>query len=123
MKLYWKGFRFFAIPFAAAFALIAAASSKEGEKADLVLRNGKIVTVDPGRPHAEAIAVRGDTILAVGSNKEIAPYVGEKTQVIELAGKLTIPGFIEGHGHFTGIGQAKMNLDLMAVKNWGTLLK
>ncbi len=122
MKLYWKGFRFFAIPFAAAFALIAAASSKEGEKADLVLRNGKIVTVDPGRPHAEAIAVRGDTILAVGSNKEIAPYVGEKTQVIELAGKLTIPGFIEGHGHFTGIGQAKMNLDLMAVKNWDQIV-
>ncbi len=88
------------------------------QPADLVLRNGKIVTVDPARPHAEALAIRGDIITAVGTNKEVQAYIGPNTRVIDLGGKPAVPGFIEGHGHFTGIGQAKMNLDLMSVKNW-----
>jgi hypothetical protein len=82
------------------------------------LRNGKIVTVDPARPQAAALALRGDSITAVGTDKEIQPYVGRNTRVIDLGGKLAIPGFIEGHGHFTGLGQARMNLDLMKIKNW-----
>ncbi len=90
----------------------------QNESATLVLYNGKIVTVDERLPLAQAIAVRGDRILAVGSNDEIQRYVASSTQVIDLAGRLAIPGFIEGHGHFLGIGQAKMILDLMNVKNW-----
>ena len=86
--------------------------------ADLVLRNGKIATVDPARPAAQALAVRGDTIAGVGTDKDIQGYIGPNTRVIDLGGKLAIPGFIEGHGHFTGIGQAKMNLDLTAVNSW-----
>ncbi|MFQ5929155.1 MAG: amidohydrolase [Acidobacteriota bacterium] len=76
------------------------------------------MTVDPIRPEAQALAVRGDTILAVGTTKEIEPYIGSRTEVIDLQGKLAVPGFIEGHGHFMGIGEAKTNLDLMKVKNW-----
>jgi len=86
--------------------------------ADLVLRGGRIATVDELQPEAEAIAVRGDTIVAVGSNDEIAAYIGSATRVLELDGMLAIPGFIEGHGHFTGIGNAKLQLDLMNVANW-----
>lgn len=92
------------------------------DTATLVLRNGKIVTVDDRQPQAQAIAVRGDKILAVGSNAEIERYLGRATQVIDLQGKLAIPGFIEGHGHFTGIGAAKMNLDLMKVKSWDEIV-
>lgn len=88
------------------------------EPADLVLRNGKIVTVDSARPEAAALAARGDTIVAIGSDREVAPYVGASTRIIDLQGRLAVPGFIEGHGHFLGIGQAKMNLELMAVRNW-----
>jgi predicted amidohydrolase YtcJ len=92
------------------------------EFATLVLRNGKIVTVDERLPLGQAIAVRGDRILAVGSNDEIQRYITSSTQVIDLAGKLAIPGFIEGHGHFLGIGQAKMILDLMNVKTWDEIV-
>ncbi|MEX1275157.1 MAG: amidohydrolase [Bacteroidota bacterium] len=88
------------------------------EPADLVLRNGKIVTVDDKKPEAEAVAIRGDLIVAVGSNDEIQRHIGPSTEVIDLEGKLAIPGFIEGHGHFMGIGQAKMNLNLMHVRDW-----
>jgi hypothetical protein len=88
------------------------------ESADLVLTNGKIVTVDPSLPEAEALAVKGDTIVAVGTAEEIAAHIGAKTDVIDLGGNLTIPGFIEGHGHFLGVGEAKMILDLTTAKSW-----
>ena len=88
------------------------------ESARLVLTNGKIVTVDPSLPEVEALAVSGDTIMAVGTSEEIAAYIGGETQVIDLEGRLAIPGFIEGHGHFLGIGEAKMILDLTTTSSW-----
>ncbi|CAN5818379.1 amidohydrolase [soil metagenome] len=96
----------------------ACAAGPTVEPADLVLRNGHIVTVDDSQPEAQAVAIRGHTIVAVGTDDEIAQYIGADTEVIDLAGRLAMPGFIEGHGHFMGLGQAKMNLDLMGVRNW-----
>ena len=92
------------------------------QPADLVLRNGTIVTVDEQKPEAEALAARGDRIIAVGTNKEIQSYVGPKTTVIDLKGRLAIPGFIDAHAHFMGIGQAKMNLDLTKARNWDEIV-
>ncbi len=92
------------------------------EPADLVLKNGKIVTVDESVPEAQAVAVRGDVIVAVGSDKMIESYIGEATQVVNLNGKLAIPGFIDSHGHFTSIGQSKMQLNFMDVKNWDEII-
>ena len=86
--------------------------------ADLVLLDGKVVTVDDNVPEGQAIAMKGDTILAVGSNRAIRAYVGAETEVIDLDGSLAIPGFIDSHVHFTGIGQSKMQLNLMDVSNW-----
>ena len=86
--------------------------------ADLVLTNGRVVTVDAEHPEAEAVAVMGDTIAAVGTSAEIAAFIGEDTRVIDLDGKLAIPGFIEGHGHFLGLGQAQMILDLTKASSW-----
>ncbi len=86
--------------------------------ADLVLTNGRVVTVDAEHPEAEAVAVMGDTIVAVGASAKIAAFIGEDTRVIDLDGKLAIPGFIEGHGHFLGLGQAQMILDLTKASSW-----
>ena len=91
--------------------------------ADLVLRNGKVVTVDDARPEAEAIAVSGDAIAAVGSNQEIQKYVGSSTKAIDLKGALAIPGLIDAHVHFTGVGQAAMSLKLATAKEWDDIVR
>jgi len=90
--------------------------------ADLVLRGGKIVTLDAQTPEGTALAARNGAIVAVGTDAAIARYIGPSTQVIDLAGQLAIPGFIEGHGHFTGIGDNKLNLDLMGTKSWDEIV-
>ncbi len=90
--------------------------------ADLVLRNGKIVTLDPANPQAQAIAITAGKIVAVGSNAQIAAQIQPSTKVIDLQGSLAIPGLIEGHGHFTGVGQMKMNLNLRDAKNWNQIV-
>lgn len=96
--------------------------AQKKEPADLVLRNGKIVTVDEGKPEAQALAIRGDIIVAIGSNRQIKPYINQETEVIDLEGKLAIPGFIDAHGHFTSLGESKLELDLMKVKNWDEIV-
>lgn len=103
-------------------AACGAAPSVDSDAADLVLRGGRVVTVDDARPDAEAIAVKDDTIVAVGTNEEIARYIGGSTEVIELDGMMAMPGFIESHAHFTGIGDAKLQLDLMNVGNWDEIV-
>ena len=90
--------------------------------ADLVLRGGTVATVDPAIGNQQAIAVSGYRITAVGSNDEIAAYIGPETRVIELNGRFVMPGFIEGHGHFMGLGRAKQILDLSRVKNWNEVV-
>src|SRR5262245_34632995 len=93
-----------------------------GEAATLILRNGKVVTVDSAHPEAQAVAVRGATILAVGSNREIDRFKGDSTEVIDLNGRLAIPGFVESHGHYMGLGRAKMILDLTKAKRWDDIV-
>ena len=104
-------------------AAAALAACAEGpEPADLVLINGKVVTVDDLHPDAEAVAMRGDRIVAVGTNAEIDALVGSGTEVVDLEGRLAVPGFIEGHGHYTSLGRAKMILDFNAVSTWDEIV-
>ena len=90
--------------------------------ADLVLRGGKIVTLDAQTPEGTALAARNGAIVAVGTDAAMARYIGPATQVIDLAGKLAIPGFIEGHAHFNNLGESKINLDLMNTKSWDEIV-
>jgi predicted amidohydrolase YtcJ len=106
----------------ALLSIAACVPSPPQEPADLVLRNGRVVTVDESRPEANALAVRGGRIVAVGSNEEVETYIGPETEVIDLEGRLAMPGFIEGHGHFMGLGNAKMILDLTKVKDWNEIV-
>src|SRR5688500_13612570 len=113
---------FAAVAFVAFRVATHAPALAQQASADLVLINGRIVTVDDARPEAQAIAVRGDTIAAIGTTAEIQKLVGSSTKVIDLKGQLAIPGFIEGHGHFTGLGEGLMNLNLMPMKSWQEIL-
>jgi len=101
-----------------ALALLASACASRVPPADMVLRHGTFVTMEATRPSAEALAITGGHITAVGSDADIQRYVGTKTNVIDLGGHLAIPGFIESHGHFTGLGMALTELDLMGVPSW-----
>jgi len=93
------------------------------EAADMVLTNGKVVTVDSSLPEAEAVAIRGHTILAVGTSAEMAAYVGEGTQLIDLEGRLAVPGFIDAHGHYMGLGHSKLILDLTKAESWDEIVQ
>ena len=90
--------------------------------ADLVIRGGRIVTVDDARPEAQAMAVNGDTITALGSEQDIKPYVGPNTKVIDLKGALATPGFIDAHLHFTGVGEAAKSLKLAPAATWDEIV-
>jgi predicted amidohydrolase YtcJ len=91
--------------------------------ADLVLTNGRIVTVEDARPEVEALAVSGDRIMALGTAAEIKPMIGPGTRVVDLQGQLAIPGFIESHGHFSGVGGAQLQLNLMNVQSWDEIVR
>jgi predicted amidohydrolase YtcJ len=115
--------RLLAAAFVGAVALPASDLAAQSEPADLVLLNGRIVTVDPDRPEARALATRGQWIIAVGDDAEVRAHVGPDTRVIDLEGRLAIPGFVEGHGHFLGLGSARMILDLARPDTWEELVE
>ncbi|MCG8319466.1 MAG: amidohydrolase [Cytophagales bacterium] len=91
------------------------------EVADLVIKNGNIYTVNSASPKAGAVAVTGGVIVDVGANETIDRWIGKDTEVIDLQGKTMTPGLIEGHGHFLGMGQAKLNLELLDVTSYEQL--
>ena len=91
--------------------------------ADLALVNAVVVTVDDSRPEAEAIAIRGKRIVALGSRADVEPFIGDQTRVVDLQGQLVIPGFIEGHGHFMGVGNAQLILDLRPPQTWEEIVQ
>ncbi len=107
-------------------AYLAGACSKpyEGPPADFVIKNAKIVTIDKDNPRAEAVAVIGELIVAVTSNKKIEQYIEEgKTQVLDAKGRLVVPGFNDAHIHFLSGGQSMMNLDFRYVHDVKTIQK
>lgn len=90
--------------------------------ADLVLRNGNVLTVDEDNPRAEAVAVSGDRIIAVGSNADVEALIGVATIVIDVTGRTVVPGFIEGHGHYMSFGSSLMNLDFRHAGNFDEII-
>ena len=92
------------------------------EPADLVLRGGRIVTMDAAHPEAEALAARGQRLVAVGTDAEMERLIGPGTEVIDLDGAVAVPGLIEGHAHFLGVGRAKMQLDLRTAASFDDIV-
>ncbi len=87
------------------------------EPSDLVLKNGNIYTVDERKPKAEAVAVKGDRIVFVGSNRDVQKYVGKNTRVIDLKGRTVVPGMTDSHQHLSGVGFREMTLNLEGVNS------
>ncbi len=98
--------------------LLTLISCSPQPEADLIIYNAGVITLDDARPTARAVAVSGDRIAAVGSDSLILTYRTAKTELIDAGGQTLIPGFIEGHAHFMGLGQALLTIDLRAAQSW-----
>jgi predicted amidohydrolase YtcJ len=92
------------------------------QTADLVFKDGNIYTVSEGQPAAQAVAVKGDRIVFVGSNSGVAKYIGSNTRVIDLAGKTMLPGLTDAHQHLSGVGFREMTLNLEGVTSLDAFL-
>lgn len=101
--------------FALATSLALSPSPPKIQPADLVFKNGNIYTVNERQPKAAAVAIKGDRIVFVGSNREAQKYVGKRTRVVDLNGKTMVPGMTDAHHHLSGVGFREMTLNLEGV--------
>src|SRR5689334_21617106 len=95
---------FLLAPLAALLVVASASAAEPRPPADLVLVNGKVWTVNPAQPQAEAVAVWRDRMLAVGKSDDINALAGPKTRVIDLNGRRVVPGIYDSHIHLLGSG-------------------
>lgn len=91
-------------------------------KADLVLKNGTIATLEDSIQIAQALAIKDGKIIFVGSNQEVGKYISSTTNIIDLNGKFVMPGFNDSHAHFLGLGESLLNIDLRNAKNWNEVV-
>src|SRR5215510_1013691 len=92
------------------------------QPADLVLKNANIYTVDDSKPHAQAVAVKGDKIVFVGSDADVQAYVGPSTRLLDLKGATVVPGLTDAHYHFLGVGARELTFNLEGTKSLQDLL-
>ncbi|MHA1958721.1 MAG: amidohydrolase [Candidatus Thorarchaeota archaeon] len=92
-------------------------------EADLIVYNANIITMDPAKPVASAMAVKSYKILAVGSEAEIADLATDAKRVIDLGGKTVVPGFIDAHTHLTSAGIRSKHVELMGTRSRAGALK
>src|SRR5262249_29585001 len=87
------------------------------------LKNANIYTVDEHKPHAQAVAVKGNKIVFVGSDAEVQPWIGAGTRVLDLKGATVVPGLTDAHYHFLGVGARELTFNLEGTKSlqgwWG----
>ncbi len=103
-------------------ALLLSLTGTKVQPADLIFKNGNIYTVSDARPHAEAVAIKGDRIIFVGSNRQAQEYVGRNTRVIDLNGRTMVPGMTDAHHHLSGVGFREITLNLEGVTSLGDFL-
>src|ERR1041385_712742 len=90
--------------------------------ADIVFKNGNVYTANDKAPHAQAIAVKADRIVFVGSNEAAQKFVGANTRVVDLKGNTVLPGFTDSHQHLSGVGEREMTLNLEGTTSLDDLL-
>jgi predicted amidohydrolase YtcJ len=96
----------------AGFSNRMASGQKREPEADIVFKNGNIYTGNDDKPKAEAVAAQYGKIVFVGSNAEAKKYEGKGVKVIDLKGAAVVPGLVDAHYHFSGVGFREMNLNL-----------
>ncbi len=102
--------------------LLGLVPARAAEEADLILHNGKVVTVDRDFAIRQALAVRGDRLMRVGTDEEVLSTKGPKTKVIDLAGKVVLPGLIDSHTHPTGAAMIEFDHPIPDMETIGDVL-
>ena len=103
------------------FAILLVGCS-ENKSPDTIIINANVWTVDKNNPKTEALAIMDGEIVALGKSKEIEKLKSESTTVIDAKGAFVMPGWIEGHGHFSGLGKSLQNLNFLKSKNWDDVI-
>jgi predicted amidohydrolase YtcJ len=93
--------------------LLSSCSKQKQEYVDSIYINGSIITIDDKKPTAEAVSAKDGLIYSVGSNKDIEKLRGPKTKVFDLIGKTLVPGFVDAHSHFSGVGTQAIVANLL----------
>ncbi len=81
--------------------------------ADLIIRGGRIYTMDPGNPKVEAVAIRGERIVYAGMESGVARFKDSKTRIIDLDGNVAYPGLVDAHAHLMGLGRLLSELNFV----------
>ncbi|MBK8489602.1 MAG: amidohydrolase [Saprospirales bacterium] len=97
--------------------------SEEKKTAETVFIHAQISTLNEKQPAATALAIRGDRIIWVGEDAAAGKWIGPETKVFDLEGQFVMPGFIEGHGHFSGLGRLLANINLMQAGSWDEVVE
>ncbi len=92
------------------------------EPADLVLLNGTFYPMPFPQMYIEALAVHGDRITLMGNRYDVEHLIGRKTEVLDLEGKMVLPGLIDAHGHYMSLGESLMQLDLRPQRTWDEIV-
>lgn len=92
-------------------------------QAELIIHNAQVITLDEALPTARAVAISRGRILAVGADSVVMRQRGARTRVIDAGGRMVMPGFIEGHAHFMGLGQSLVTLDLRDATDWRDIVQ
>jgi len=109
----YSGFGLKAITVLLASLMCVACGAKSGSQvATLVVMDARVWTGDPSRPWVEAVASKGDRLIAVGGNEEVGKLVGKETRVISAPGAMLVPGFIDSHVHFIWGGSSLASVQL-----------
>src|SRR5678815_5553593 len=105
-------------------SVVAAASlsAQAPPKADLVLVNGRVYTVDDSHPRASAFAVRNGRIVFVGSDREARYLAGPRTRIVDAGGRTVIPGMVDAHAHLLGLGTSLRNVQLAGSKTYDEVI-
>lgn len=114
--------RYFYYGLIASLAMGCRSETSLSESADLILYNAQIYTVNEAMPTAEAIAIKAGKILSVGDSATVFQRKQDQTELIDLEGQFLMPGFIEAHGHFSGLGGSLMNLNFLRSKSWDEIV-
>ena len=121
-KTMFRKFLFYILKWLAVVMLMVLIKCTSAPKADLLIHNGTIYTVDATNPVAGMVAVRDGKIIHVGTAEEAGEWLEKSVKVIDLQGRTMTPGLIDAHAHFLGLGWAKMNLNLATAKSYDDII-